>query len=71
MQAGHRIGKGRTRACVPIALRFPQPLRKAGEDAGSEWEELCMVLCEVLSLKCLGLAGQVCDVKSWGKESGH
>lgn len=29
------------------------------------------VLCEVLSLKYLGLAGQVCDVMSLGKKSGH
>lgn len=42
MQAGHSTVRDRTRACVPIALRFQGPLRKAEEDAWSEWEVLCM-----------------------------
>lgn len=32
---------------------------------------LCGGLCVVLSLKCLGLAEQVCDVMSLGKKSAH
>lgn len=42
VQAGHSIVRDRTRACVPIARRFPEPLRRAEEDAWSEWEVLCM-----------------------------
>lgn len=64
MQAGHSTVKDRARACVPIALRVPEPLRGRREIHGGSGRCFAWVLCEVVSLTCLGLAGQVCDVMS-------